>query len=252
MASQLQSLTNRAPFPSSDDMMASLLLSGLEESERALLAPLITEVVLHDEQVLYELGDPIEYIYFPRCGAVSLVRSLDGRVVEVGTIGREGMVGSSVILLTPRSASRAFVQFPGEAQRMKSADLRGAMTHSVRLERLLLRYLYAFYDEVSQSVVCNRIHTLDERCARWLLITHDRLGDDVIRIKQRFLAYMLGVHRPAATLAVSALQRAGLITATRGRIVIQNRGGLEAAACGCYAVTRDAYASARSLGTESN
>jgi CRP-like cAMP-binding protein len=234
-------------FPSAGDDAAdtSLLLSGLQESERLLLAPLLTSVALEADQVLYEVGEQIEFIYFPRRGAVSLTRALDGRVVEVGTIGREGVVGSSVLLLSPLCTSRTFVQFKGEAQRMRTADLLGAVAGSVRLERLLLRYVHAFYDEVSQSVVCNRLHTLEERCARWLLITQDRLGLDVLPIKQRFLAYMLGVHRPAATLAVNILRRAELISITRGQITVRNRVGLEAAACGCYAVSRDTYEFAR-------
>src|SRR5256885_9132218 len=103
----------------------SLLLSGLEEPERLLLAPLFTSVELEPEHLLYEAGQPIEYIYFPQRGAVSLTRSQDGRVVEVGTIGREGVVGSSVLLLTPMSVSRTFVQFGGEAQRMRTDDLLG-------------------------------------------------------------------------------------------------------------------------------
>jgi CRP-like cAMP-binding protein len=223
----------------------SLLLSGLQEAERLLLAPLLTLVALEPEQVLYEAGDRIEYIYFPRRGAVSLTRSQDGREVEIGTVGREGLVGSSVLLLTPLSVSRTFVQFGGEAQRMRTADLLGAVAGNATLERLLLRYVHAFYDEVSQSVVCNRLHTLEQRCARWLLITHDRLGVDVLPIKQRFLAYMLGVHRPAATLALSNLHRLKLISTTRGKVTIRDRAGLEAAACGCYAATRDTYSEAR-------
>jgi CRP-like cAMP-binding protein len=219
----------------------SLLLSGLAETDR----PLLTLVALEEEQVLYEAGERIEHIYFPVRGAVSLTRTQDRRVVEVGTIGREGVVGSSVLLLTPLSASRTFVQFGGEAQRMRTADLLEAVTGNPVLARLLLRYVHAFYDEVSQSVVCNRVHTVEERCARWLLITHDRLGLDVLPIKQRFLAYMLGVHRPAATLAVANLQRAKLISTTRGQITIRDRDGLEAAACGCYAATRDTYSEAR-------
>jgi CRP-like cAMP-binding protein len=229
----------------------SLLLSGLQETERLLLAPLLTLVALEPEQVLYEVGERIEYIYFPRRGAVSLTRTQDGRVVEIGTVGREGVVGSSVLLLTPLSVSRTFVQFGGEAQRMRSADLLDAVAGNALLERMLLRYVHAFYDEVSQSVVCNRLHTLEQRCARWLLITHDRLGVDVLPIKQRFLAYMLGVHRPAATLAVTNLQRLKLISTTRGQITIRDRTGLEAAACGCYAATRDTYSVAREgMGTD--
>ncbi|MFL5605333.1 MAG: Crp/Fnr family transcriptional regulator [Gemmatimonadaceae bacterium] len=229
----------------------SLLLSGLEETERQLLAPLFTLVALEEEQVLYEVGEHIEHIYFPRCGAVSLTRTQDGRVVEVGTVGREGIVGSSVLLLSPISTSRTLVQFEGDAQRMRTADLLEVLTHNAPVERLLLRYVHAFYDEVSQSVVCNRLHTLEERCARWLLITHDRLGVDVLPIKQRFLAYMLGVHRPAATLAVTNLQRLRLISTTRGQITIRDRKGLEAASCGCYAATRDTYSDARGGGERS-
>jgi CRP-like cAMP-binding protein len=230
----------------------SLLLSGLQETERLLLAPLLTLVALEPEQVLYEVGDRIEYIYFPQRGAVSLTRTQDGRVVEIGTVGREGVVGSSILLLTPMSVSRTFVQFGGEAQRMRSADLLNAVAGNPFLERMLLRYVHAFYDEVSQSVVCNRLHTLEERCARWLLITHDRLGVDVLPIKQRFLAYMLGVHRPAATLAVTNLQRLKLISTTRGQITIRDRQGLETTACGCYAATRDTYSDARETGIDAH
>jgi CRP-like cAMP-binding protein len=114
---------------------------------------------------------------------------------------------------------------------------------------LLLRYAEAYLEEVSQSVACNRLHTLEERCARWLLMTHDRTGADEMKLKQRFLSYMLGVHRPAVSLAAGALQKAGIIKYSRGTIRVLDRAALEAASCGCYERGRQGYARARLVGT---
>jgi CRP-like cAMP-binding protein len=223
----------------------NLLLGRLHSQERDVIAPLLESVVLELDDVLYEPDAEIEHVYFPDSGAISLTRASGSRVVEVGTIGREGMVGTAALLRSTSSRSRVFVQFSGLAQRMRADEFLDAIDGSSFLERLMLRYVHAFHDEVSQSVVCNRLHDINERCARWLLITRDRLGSDVLPIKQRYVAYMLGVHRPAATLALTVLQRQGLIQVSRGEIRILDNARLESASCGCDVLSRDTYAYAR-------
>jgi len=132
--------------------------------------------------------------------------------------------------------TRAFVQVPGHAYRMAGADLATALRESPRIERLVHRYILALFDQAAQHAACNRLHALEERCARWLLMTHDRVDGDVLPLKQQFLAEMLGVHRPAVTIAAGALQKAGVIRYTRGKVTVLDRAALEEASCECYGI----------------
>jgi CRP-like cAMP-binding protein len=161
--------------------------------------------------------------------------------VEVGTIGFEGFAGLPLLLDDDRMPTRAFVQLTGSSFRMQAAIFQQSLDGNPVFERLLNRHSLALFNQAAQSVACNRLHTLESRCARWLLMTHDRMRMEPFTLTHEFLSYMLGVHRPAVTLAAGVLQRAGLIRYTRGKVTVLDRAGLEAVACSCYEVTRKNY-----------
>jgi CRP-like cAMP-binding protein len=221
----------------------NLLLAALPDQAR--LAPVLQRDELPQEHTLYEAGARITHYVFPVRGVTSLVREMQGGTVEVGAIGPEGMVGISALLGMPTTSTRIFAQSDLVIDRIAVGALDAICDSSPGTRSLLMRYVHTFHEEVSQSVACNRLHSLEQRCARWLLMTHDRTGTDVMPVKQRYLSYMLGVHRPAVSLATGALQRAGLIRNTRGHITVLDRAGLEEAACECYALGRAAFARAR-------
>jgi CRP-like cAMP-binding protein len=175
-------------------------------------------------------------VYFVLSGIISMVSEMREGTVEVSTVGCEGMTGFPIVLSADTMMARAFVQVPGQALRMDASGLLDAMEHSAKLRRLIYRYVLALYDTTAQHAACNRLHALEERCARWLLMTHDRVEGDVLLLKQQFLAEMLGVHRPAVTLAAGALQRAGIIRYSRGKVTVLDRTALEGASCECYAI----------------
>jgi CRP-like cAMP-binding protein len=204
-------------------------------------------ITLRMGQVLYEADTPIEHAYFVQRGVVSLVAPVDHgergweRSVEVGTIGNEGMVGIPLVLDTDREPVRAFVQVPDGAWRISADALRRVLNDVNGLRPLLLRYVQTFLNQVGQGSACNRAHAVQERCARWLLMTHDRVGEDEFPLPQEFLAAMLGVRRAGVTVAAGMLQRAGFIKYARGDITVVDRSGLESASCACYATIRDTY-----------
>ena len=218
------------------------LLTRLPPEDLEIISPDLEPVQLSLRKVLHEPFEPIEYVYFVEQGVVSLVNEPDdGNMVEFATIGREGMVGFPVLLGTHSVPSRAFVQIPGRALRMKTADFERALPRAPRLQKLLLRYTMALLNQIAQSTSCNRLHEVQERCARWLLQTHDRVDSDTFPLTQEFLALMLGVHRPTVSIAAAMLQKAGVIQYSRGQIAVIDRTGLEAASCNCYRLIRDEY-----------
>ena len=212
------------------------LLGALAADDLARLLPLFESVPLVDGMPIYEPFKPISHVYFPISGVVSMVSEMREGTVEVGTVGREGMTGMPLVLHATTMPTRAFVQVPGHAYRTRGVDLLAVMREAPKIERLLYRYVLALFDQTAQHAACNRLHALEERCARWLLMTHDRVDGDVVPLKQQFLAEMLGVHRPAVTIAAGALQKAGVIRYTRGKVTVLDRDGLEDAACPCYAI----------------
>ena len=212
------------------------LLSVLPTEEIERLLPSLESVPLPSGMPIYEPNTRITHVYFPISGIVSMTSDMREGTVEVGTVGREGMTGLPLILRATTMPTRAFVQVPGHAYRMQAKDLIAAMGESPRFERLLYRYALALFDQSAQHAACNRLHALEERCARWLLMTHDRVDGDVLPLKQQFLAEMLGVHRPAVTLAAGALQKAGVIRYTRGKVTVLDRAALENASCECYRI----------------
>ena len=233
-----------APRADSPPREENLLLAALPERER--ISSRSERVELAMEENLYDAGATITHYAFPvRGGVVSMVKEMQGGTVEVGTVGHEGMVGISALLGIRTMSTRAFAQSRSQFDLIRIEDLDAVLEDSPATRQVLMRYVHAFHEEISQSVACNRLHSLEERCARWLLMTHDRTGTDTMLLKQRFLSYMLGVHRPAVSLAAGALQKAGFIRYRRGVITIVDRAGLEEAACECYALGLAAFARAR-------
>jgi len=218
------------------------LLAALAPDDMARLRPHLELVLLSQRQVLSEPRKPIEHAYFPRQGFVSLVQPMaDKSMVEVGIIGREGFVGSPILLGVGMSPVMAMVQAPGEALRIPASVLLKGAADSGELSGLLLRYVQALHVQVTQTAACNGRHALAERLARWLLTAHDRVAGDDLPLSHEFLAMMLGMRRSGVTVAVGALKKAGLIDNGHARITILDRQGLEAAACECYRAVRDEY-----------
>jgi CRP-like cAMP-binding protein len=232
-------MIRRKQSPDGED---NRLLAALPPEERERLLPGMETVPLSVKHSLYEPDQPIEHVYFVRTGVVSLVSVMEeGALVEVATIGNEGMVGLPVFLGADTISMKAFVQIPGEAWRMGAAPFREAVRNGGRFPELLQRYTQALFLQVAQGAACNRAHSIEERCARWLLMTHDRVERDEFPLTQEFLAIMLGVRRPSVTVAAGILQKAGFIRYSRGRITVVDREGLEAATWECYGMIRREY-----------
>jgi CRP-like cAMP-binding protein len=219
----------------------------LDQGEFARLRPQFQEVSLSFKQPVHEQGTNIQYAWFPESGVISLVKQLDdGNAVETSTVGNEGMVGLPALFGCPRAPLRAFCQVPGRALRLKADVIVAERRRGGPFAELLMRYAHATMAMLAQGLACNRAHALEERMCRWLLMTHDRVDADSFQLTQEFLAQMLGVRRPTVSVAGTALQRAGLIRYSRGRITVVNRKGLEEASCECYGTMRDEIS--RSLG----
>lgn len=228
---------------------ANKLLAAIPDSEFDLLAPHLERVELRLKDVFQEPGQSITHLHFPRHGVISAVKEfLDGDIIEVATIGNEGVAGNSVVLDVHVCGNRVLVQVPGEALRIQTSALLSVLDRCPRLRRILLRYSQALFHQVAQTAACNRAHTVDERCARWLLMTHDRVLGNTFLLTQEFLAQMLGVHRPTVSLAARMLQKAGIITYVRGQVTILDRKALEEASCECYQLIISQYEIA--LGTK--
>ncbi len=207
--------------------------------ERQRLAPALTRVHLEIKRVLFDPGQPIDAVYFPLGGVVSLVTPLDnGAIVEVATVGNEGMVGVPLVL-GGSLAVRAISQVAGPSLRMGVAAFHAQMARTPGLRAIVNRYLLALFGQIAQAAACNRLHTNEERLSRWLLMSHDRVGVDEFAITHEFLGQMLGSRRATVTLSAGVLQAAGLIRYHRGRVAILDREGLEDVACECYAVIKE-------------
>jgi CRP-like cAMP-binding protein len=198
--------------------------------------------VLKFGQVLYEPGETIRFVYFPVNCLISLLTAVDEhRTLEVGMVGNEGMAGMPFILGVGVSGVRALVQGGGVALRMGSAHFRTEFDRNRPLQQALFRYTYALMAQISQTAACNRFHEADERLARWLLMTRDRVGCDEFPLTHEFLAHMLGLRRVGVTQAASGFRRRKLIGYSRGTIRIHDVKGLEAACCSCYAIVKGVY-----------
>ena len=219
------------------------LLASLPRKEHRRLLGLLEPVTLGFGQVLYEPGDAITHVYFPDLSLVSLLTLVDERMaVEVGLVGYEGMVGVSLALGVGVSPVRALVQAAGTATRMKAAHFLRELGRSVPLQRAIQRYTHVLMAQVAQTAACNRFHVVEERLARWLLMSRDRVQSERIPMTQEFLSHMLGVRRVGVTKAAGQLQKRKLIEYSRGNIRIVDQLGLEAAACSCYRTVKDILA----------
>src|SRR5271166_5157272 len=188
-------------------------------------------------QVLYEPGQRIDYCYFPIDSVISLLYTMqDGTTAEMGLVGNEGVLGVALFLGGESTCSRAIVPVAGDALRLSAKILREEFTHSQPLQHLLLRYTQSLLTQISQTAVCNRLHSVEQRLCRWLLLCHDRKNRSELLMTQELIANMLGGRRESVTVAAGHLQDAGLIHYCRGHITIMDRVGLEAAACECYRI----------------
>jgi CRP-like cAMP-binding protein len=229
-----------AASPTGPPAIENSLLAAVPRKEYRRLLARLEPVTLTFGDVLYEPGQTIHHVYFPSASLVSLLTLADGHLaLEVGLIGREGMVGIPLALGHKVSSVRALVQGAGTAMRMTSAHFHKEFRLSLPLQQELYRYVHALMAQISQTAACNRFHVVEARLARWLLMTHDRVKSDQFRMTHEFLGHMLGVQRVAVTNAAHALQKRKLIRYTRGAITILDREGLEAAACKCYQVVKD-------------
>ena len=218
------------------------LLTSLDAGEYSELLDGAENVGLELRHVFYEANAPITHVYFVTHGVASIIAPVgDGASVEVGTVGNEGLIGLPLLLGADREAAKAFAQVAGSALRVTAAAFQHCVATSPALRGLFLRYAHSYLSQVSQSSACNRAHSIEERCARWLLLTHDRVGADEFPLTHEFLSFMLGVRRAGVTVAAGILQKAGFIDYTHGRITIVDREGLEGAACACYRIIRASY-----------
>lgn len=218
------------------------LLQALDDELRERVAAAGTSVHLAQKQTLAEPDRPHQFVYFPGDCVISLITPFkDGGAVEVGTVGCEGMADLSVFLGTGTMHVLVMAQLPGEALRVPAPVFSELIETSPRLRVVMGLYAQAFLSQVLQSAACNGHHPIVARCARWLLMTHDRVGSRQFALTHELLAYMLGVRRAGVTEAAGSLQESGYIRYSRGRVEIVDRDGLESAACECYGVTRRMY-----------
>ena len=218
------------------------LLRLLTHDEYATLEPGLERVTLTAGQVVANPNEPFSHVYFPETCVFSQVKHLTGGdSVEVGTVGREGLCGISVFLGGDVLPDRVISQVPGQAQRMGAQEFSAVAESLPGLRHLLLRYTHAYLAQVAQTAACNAAHSVEQRCARWLLMTHDRVGGKQFQLTQEFLSFMLAVRRPGVTVAAGVLQRRGLLRYSRGKIDVLDRAGLEAASCECYSDVRSHF-----------
>jgi CRP-like cAMP-binding protein len=218
------------------------LLELLDPKDVDRLRPHLKPTTFDYRQSLYEVNSPITSVYFPIDGVASLVNTMaNGSAAEVGTIGNEGIVGLPVIFGDRLAPTSAYIQVPGSGLRLQADVLNIEIDRSSTMRRVMLHYAHAFFNQVAQSAACSHLHSIEQRCCRWLLMTHDRVQSDQFLLTQEFLGMMLGVRRSSVTAAASMLKRQKMIEYNRGRVTILNRTGLENHACECYAVSKQEF-----------
>ena len=215
------------------------LLHALPRSDIESLRPSLEFLTLAKDQPIFEPEQPASHVWFPTQGTISLVAlDAEGEAIEVAVVGREGMTGLSLVLGSPTMIYGATVQVPGQGWRIAAAAFRDFVERRPDTKAMMLRYCLAAMTQMGQNAACSRLHNVNARCARWLLMAHDDVDSDSFFLTQDHLAMMLGVTRASVSGAASALQRAGLIHYTRGRISVLDRPGLEAVSCECYGIVQ--------------
>jgi CRP-like cAMP-binding protein len=221
----------------------NVLLDQLSDHDLGRLEPCWEVVTLRQAQEIYRPGGPLSYVYFPLTGLYAVVvRMDDGRVVEAGTVGNEGMLGVTSLLDLDFSTMTVTTPVTGDCLRMPVETFRSASKPGGSFDRVLRRYTAFALLSAHQTVACNAVHSAEERMCRWLLTNHDRLRDSQMSLTHEFLAGLLGVRRQTVTVIAGALQAAGFISSRRGLVQILDRKGLEASSCECYIISKSVYA----------
>ena len=235
----MKTSTRVAAKHTAGEIPANRLLGLLSAKDYGRLRPHLRRIPLGYRQSLYRARKPLDYVYFIETGVGSLVNTMaDGRAAEVGTIGNEGVVGLPLLLGGDRAPTSVYVQVPGSGLRMKAAAFEKELAKSASMRKVMLRYAHALFNQVAQSAACNHFHSIERRCCRWMLMTHDRMQSDQFLLTQEFLAMMLGVHRTGVSAAAGNLQKKGLIGYSRGIVTILDRPGLRRRACECYGISK--------------
>ncbi|MDQ3820594.1 MAG: Crp/Fnr family transcriptional regulator [Acidobacteriota bacterium] len=225
-----------------NDRGGNRLLAALPQEEYERLRPSLEQVSFELGEVIYESGERLDYVYFPTTAIISLLYLMeDGSSAEMGLTGNEGIVGIALFMGGGTMPNRAVVQSAGEALRLKAKALQAEFALGSKFQHLLLRYTQALITQISQTAVCNRLHSVEQQLSRWLLLSHDRVEADELIMTQELIAAMLGVRREGVTVAAGRLQDAGAISYIRGHIQILDRQKLEAIACECYQVVKDEF-----------
>ncbi len=220
---------------------ANVILDHLPPSELASIQNDLRLVSLSLNETVHDANAKLAHVYFPTSAVLSVLKIMNnGSAVETNAIGREGMAGVRTILGADRVVDKMIVQIPGEAYRMPVARFHEHYARRPSFRALLQDCTLKIIDSLSQSIACNRLHHVNERCAKWLLLTHDRVGASTFPMTQEFLSMMLGVNRAAVSIAAATLQSAGFIRYSRGKMTIRDRIGLEAVSCECYSVVENA------------
>ena len=226
----------------SNDALKNYLLAALPEDEFVRVQSKLEPVSLKLGEVLYESGDKMDYIYFPTTAIISMLYIMEnGATAEIGIVGNDGVIGIALFMGGDTTTSRSIIQSAGEAFRMKTKDLKAEFALVGVFHDLLLRYTQALMTQISQTAVCNRLHSVEQQLCRWLLLSHDRLHSDKLVMTHDLISDMLGVRREGVTLAAQKLAKRKLITNMRGTITVIDRIGLEEAVCECYKVVNNEY-----------
>ncbi|HEX6280319.1 MAG TPA: Crp/Fnr family transcriptional regulator [Pyrinomonadaceae bacterium] len=228
---------------SRDEAHANHLLASLPDGDLERLLPFLAPVDLELGAVLYESGEPMDFGFFPTTAIISLLYIMEsGSTAEIGVIGNDGIVGSSIFLGGGTTTNRAVVQSAGRCLQIGSEELKREFKQGGKFQDIFLLYTQALMTQIAQTAVCNRLHPIEQQLCRWLLLSHDRLSSDKLVMTHDLISNMLGVRREGITLAAQKLAARKLITNRRGTITVVDRTGLEHAACECYEVVRNEYA----------
>jgi CRP-like cAMP-binding protein len=235
-------MAKQARQPDGPDPRMNHLLARLEREDYDALMQDAGIVPLKFRKRLMSQDERIDAVYFPLTSMVSLLVSSDGVPrMEMATIGREGVVGASELMQKQGAMGLGLVQIPGVAVRIGASDFQRVLKDRPLVQQLMNQHMYALLRQVLYGAACNRVHSMEERCARWLLMTHDRAGEDTFPLTQQFLSHMLGVRRATVNVATGMLKKAGFIRYVRGKLTVVDRPGLESAACDCYSAIVRVY-----------